>query len=60
MIIKNQWGGGGLVMVTHPTDTCVIVCIHWLLYVAAPPLCVLFGVSGGPRSPQSPPAEEDL
>lgn len=47
-------------MVTSPTDTCGIVCVHWVLYVAAPPLCVLFGVSEGRRSQLSPPAEEDL
>lgn len=51
---------GGIAMVTSPTDTCGIVCVHWVLYVAAPPLCVLFGVSEGPRSQLSPPAEEDL
>lgn len=58
MIIKISFGG--IAMVTSPTDTCGIVCVHWVLYVAAPPLCVLFGVSEGPRSQLSPPAEEDL
>lgn len=55
---ESIWGG--IAMVTSPTDTCGIVCVHWVLYVAAPPLCVLFGVSEGRRSQLSPPAEEDL
>lgn len=59
-INDNQNQLGGIAMVTSPTDTCGIVCVHWVLYVAAPPLCVLFGVSEGPRSQLSPPAEEDL